>query len=357
MRLFVAGLLCAGLLLSQQQQPETELPDQIFRTGINVVVAPTVVTDHQGNYVSGLQPNDFRVLDNGKSQTITVDVSFVPISLVVAIQSNSSAEPVLGKIQKIGPLLRNLVVGEQGEVAILAFDHRIQMLQDFTSDTDKIEQAVKKLKPGSSTSAMIDSVVFASRMLRKRPKDHRRVLLLISETRDKGSSAKIREALTDLQFDDVSVYTVNINRVVTTLLAKPQPPRPDPYPPGGRPLPPGVPLTPSSAEQLYGSPANSANFIPLFVEIFKQAKSIFVDNPVEVFTKWTGGKERSFLTERDLEAAVSEIGAELHSEYLITYAPNNKEEAGYHELEISVPRYPGIQIRTRPGYWVAARFQ
>lgn len=349
-RPLIAGLLALGLAAPQ------EVPQEPFRTTVNVVVAPTVVTDRDGNYVNGLQPQDFRLADNDKLQNIKVDVSWVPISLVVAIQANASAEPVLPKIQKIAPLFRPMVVGDQGEVAIVAFDHRIQLLQDFTNDTDKLEAALKKIKPGSSSSRMVDAVVESSRMLRHRPTDRRRILLLISETRDLGSAAKIRQALTDIQFDNVIVYSVNINRLIGTLLAKPQPPRPDSIPYTARPLPAGVPPTPQAAAQVTSNPSNSGNVIPVIVELFKQVKAIFVDNPVEAFTKWSGGRERSFVTERDLENAIIAIGNELHSEYLITYTPSNKEEGGYHEIAVSVVTRSDVKVRTRPGYWVASRF-
>ena len=161
--------------------------------------------------------------------------------------------------------------------------------------------------------------------------------------------------MTDLQFDNVTVYTVNINRVVTTLMAKEQAPRPSPIPATAQPLPAGVPPLPDYANQVYGNPKNSGNVIPAFVEIFKQVKGIFVDNPVEVYTKFTGGRETSFVSQRDLENAVAKIGDELHSEYLLTYTPNNKEEGGFHEIAVTVNR-PEVRIRTRPGYWVASQF-
>jgi hypothetical protein len=61
------------------------------------------------------------------------------------------------------------------------------------------------------------------------------------------------------------------------------------------------------------------------------------------------------VSQRDLERAINEIGTELHSQYLITYAPNNKEEGGFHEIVVSVTNHPEWQARTRPGYWVAAQ--
>ena len=48
---------------------------QPFRAGVDVVVAPTVVTNRDGSYINGLQPSDFRLTDNGKAQNIKVDVT------------------------------------------------------------------------------------------------------------------------------------------------------------------------------------------------------------------------------------------------------------------------------------------
>ena len=78
-------------------------------------------------------------------------------------------------------MFESMMAGDGGEVAIIAFDHRLQKLQDFTNDSTKLQDALKKLRPGSSSSRVTDAVEEASRMLRSRPKERRRVILLISE--------------------------------------------------------------------------------------------------------------------------------------------------------------------------------
>ncbi len=351
MRLHVLPIIALALAAAaQQEQPA-------FRTGVNVVVAPTVVTNRAGDYVNGLQSKDFQLTDNGKIQDIRVDVTYVPMSLVVAVQANAAAEPVLPKVQKIGSMLSAMVAGDQGEIALLGFDHRIQLLQDFTSDANKVEEGLKKLKPGSSSSRLTDAVVEATRMLSKRPPDRRRVLLLISETRDYGSEAKVREALTQIQLENVSVYTVNINRFVNAFLTKPEQPRYSPIPPEARGLPAGAPPTPDNARQMAPvTGINSGDVIPAVVEIFRQVKGVFVANPSEVFTRFSGGREESFVKQSDLERAIQNIGSELHSEYLISYTPSNRAEGGFHEIQVTIPEHPSAKIRTRPGYWVAAQY-
>jgi len=262
---------------------------------------------------------------------------------------------LLPQIRRIGSLIQGQVIGDQGEVALLAFDSRIRTLQEFTSDPDKITAAVKKIEPGSSQSRMIDAVEEGVRQLRTRPTNRRRVMLLISEVRDKSSEARVRETLMYAQLSNVSVYFVDISRMVTSIMAPADPGRPDNRPPAMTPLPSGVAATPNTVMQATGSEGGSAQFVPLMVEIFKDTKAIFVKNPAEVFTQGTGGEQFGFVRQRGLEDAMQHIGAELHSQYLISYNPNNKDEGGFHQISVRVLGDGNYQVRTRPGYWLGAQ--
>lgn len=317
---------------------------------VNVVIAPTTVLDKNGNYINGLGLEDFTLYDNGKAQRITADVSFEPLSIVIAVQASANLSEILPKIQRVGLLVDNNIVGENGEAAVLAFDHRLRVMQDFTSDPAKIQDAMKKITLGSTNSRMIDAVVESVRMLRKRPPDHRRVILLISEKRDKSSEGRLKEALTETQFANVSIYSLDISSLVASLTSRALPPPPSQIPPTAQHLPASGPQTPTTMDQLY----NGSNAVPLLVDIFKSVKSIFVDDTLDVFTRFTGGKEYSFVSQRDLEKVTSALGEELHSQYLLSYVPNNLNEGGFHDIRVVVNR-PGLEVRTRPGYWIAGR--
>ena len=143
-------------------------------------------------------------------------------------------------IRKIGSLCEQYVLGEDGEMAVMAFDHRIQTMTDFTSDADKVSAAFKQLKPGSSQSHLNDAAMEGVNRLRKRDKSRRRILLLISESRDAGCSMRVRDVLTEAEFQDVVVYTVEVSHLLTSLTSHPDPPRPSPIPPEARHLPVGV---------------------------------------------------------------------------------------------------------------------
>ena len=354
-RLFTSAAALA--LPAWAQKPGEKLPPEAeedlprFVTFTRQVIAPTTVTDRDGRYIAGLQPHEFRLVDRGKVQKITVESAVQPLSLVVCIQANNTVESVLPNIKKIGPLLEGAVLGEQGQASIVAFDHRVRVLQDWTRDSAAITKALDKINAGSTTSAMVDAVIEAARMLRNRPKDHRKVILLIAETRDKGSEGKTRQALLDLQFGNIVLFSLNINRLMTSLMTKQPPPRPPSVPSSARHVPAGGLSDPTSVNQYTGHYNGSVT--PLIVEAFRQVKSIFIDNHLEAFTKSTGGVERSFLSYKDLERVVMDIGEELQSQYMISYSPSNPDEGGYHEITVEVARV-GLKVRTRPGYWMAA---
>jgi VWFA-related protein len=329
------------------------IDEPIARAVTTNVVAPVLVTDRRGFIIDGLQPPQFHLFDNGKEQNIQVDVSFEPLSVVVAVETSSRVDAILQQVKHLGVLMGPVLLGGggQSEAAVLGFDSRLQVLQDFTADPDKLKATIDKIHSGASGSRMVDAVDRAVYMLRRRPQNSRRIVLLVSETRDQGSEGRLREALIDAQLSNVQVYTVNITQLATRLTEKPQAPRPDPVDVTARNMPMGIPSTPTTAAQNYGV-QNEAQFAPLLKEIYIDAKGLFVDNPAQVFTKGTGGAEYSFLKQKGLEDAVQRISQEIRSEYLISYRPNNMEEGGFHEITVTLDR-PDLVPKTRPGYWVA----
>ena len=344
----------AGVLVAALTVVAVWAQDDVIRVTTLNVVAPTVVKDRNGNFLNGLDVKDFILRDNGKAQDIRLDQTYVPISLVLVIQRSAATEPVLPTVQKIGSMIAPMIIGDRGEAAIVTFDHRIELKQDFTNDTEKFKKALENLKPGSQTRAMSDAVLYAARMLKKRPKDQRRVIVLISETQESGSTAHVKDALLEVEFNNILVYSINMSRIMNKIMAKPGYPRPDPVPPSARPLPPGVANNPTTQAQMGIMSGSFGNVIPLFQEVFTAGKAIFISNPQEIYTKYSGGSEFSFLTLRGFEGAVQKLGEELQSQYLLSYSPSTKLDGGWHAIEVEVRR-GDASVKTRGGYWMAAR--
>jgi len=231
---------------------------------------------------------------------------------------------------------------------VLAFDHRVQTLTGFTSNQDEIKAAFDKLKPGSTLNHLNDAAMTGVRMLKNRGKERKKILLLISEPRDQGSSVTVRDVLTAQEFADVVVYTVNMSHWLNQLTTKAEPNRPNPVAPEFRPpLPMGTIRTGTTDAQ-----NNMGNYVPAIREIYTAVKGIFIPNALEVYTKETGGREHEFASMSGLEEAIAQIGSEIHSQYMLTYLPSNGNEGGYHDIIVKVAK-ADVEVRTRGGYWIA----
>ena len=323
-----------------------------FTSRTKLVLAPTTVIDKKSHsFVNGLSVANFQLFDNDKAQKISSDLIVSPVSLVVVIQANSDVEPVLPKLKRTGILLHSLITGETGDVAVLAFDHRIQKIQDFTNDPDKLDDAMMKIKAGSSSARLIDSVVEATHMLTRHTMNNanRRVILLISQDRDKGSYAKIDETVKGLEFNSIQIYAVNVGKYFSALMREPEDPRPyfGGLPPTAMPNPRGQVSSGTEVVQNYGN----GDWTPLAPQIWRTVRDIFKKTPEEAFTQFTGGTSYTFeARSRTLEEAISAIGNEIHSQYILSYAPNDSTEPGFHTIKVTVDK-PGYEVRTRVGYY------
>jgi VWFA-related protein len=328
----VIRTLLVCVLAAQEPQPD-------FVATYNFVTAPVTVRDSRGRIVNGLTEQDFQLFDKGVPQKVTEDEVSHPISMVVAVQASGNMEKLLPGIRKLGNLINQFVLGENGELAVLAFDHRIQTMTGFTSDPDQISSAFKNVKSGSGSSHLNDAAMNAIHLLRTRPRERRRILLLIAETHDYGSEVTQRDVSIEAGFADVVIYSVGVSSFLASLTSKTEPPRPNPIPPEARMLPAGVigTLTTDSQGQM-------GNLVPI--------KDTFKANLNAVYARITGGREYSYLTQRGLEQAIVDLGEEIHSQYLLTYLPSNREEIGDHDIEVKVSK-PGMVVRTRTSYSIA----
>lgn len=313
-----AVLLCLAGFVLLAQTPT-------LRTTVRLVVAPTTVMDRSGSYVSGLGERDFRLYDNGKLRDIRVDVTYIPISLVIAVQSSSFSAEALNKVRRIGSMIEPLVTGERGEVAVTAFDSEVRVLQEFTSNFDDVQKALGRLGPGDEGAKMIDAVAESVRLLAACPPERRRVLLVFGETRDRSSKLKLEDVITGAEQENVTIYPVTYSAYLTSFGSKP-----------GTTPPPNC--------------CAGVNIIAVLREIGRLAKT----NTTEALSTYTGGRHLSFARQKSLEQSVARIGEELHSQYLLSFQAGPDEDAVFHSIEVRLPDRPELSVRTRPGYWMTA---
>ncbi|MGH9666498.1 MAG: VWA domain-containing protein [Bryobacteraceae bacterium] len=316
--LCACAVVAAAALLAQ---------DSTIRTSVPLVLAPTTVTDKKGRYVNDLGDGDFLVYDQGRLQKTQVDYAdsaLIPISLVVAVQASDVSAAALAKINKVGSMVRPLLTGERGEAAVIAFDDRVRVIERFTSDAGVIADAFRKLKPGARLKGRtLDAVENGVKMLAARPENRRRVMIVIGESRDRGSTSTLADALMRAQKESVAIYPATYSAYKTPFTTK------------ASDLPP---------------PPTDSNWLTIFTELGRLGKT----NTAEALAEATGGTRLSFTTLHGLEQVIEHLGEEIHSQYLLSFTPVSPEP-GFHTIEVKIRDRPELIVRTRPGYWPSSR--
>jgi VWFA-related protein len=297
-----------------------------IRTDVPLVVLPVTVTDSRGKTIDGLTVADFVVLDNGKPRQAQVDSSDAltsPVALAAVLQTSDISAAVLAKLRKIGGMIQETLSGDRGEAAVVGFSSEAKVLQDFTRDADKIEDAFRTLRGSGNTSGcMLDGLDLALNLLGERPRNPRREILLVSESRDRGSKAKLQDVVERAQRLNVTIYSLSYSVYTTAFTSKPSD-------------------TPQST--------SGTGLIGLITEPARLAKT----NTVEALTAATGGRHLAFTRQAGLEEDVMKVSKEIHSRYLVSFTPPHEMEPSFHAVEIQIRDRPDAVVRTRPGYWTA----
>jgi VWFA-related protein len=370
--LLLAALLAdAGALRAQAPegpmpprpgQPVQQVPPNAqakLKVQVALVNMPVTVRNAKGDMVNDLDAKDFRITDNGVEQKIShFDLGGDPISLVILIETSSRIEPLLPGMRKTGILFTQTVMGPEGEAAVVGFNDAVDKLQDFTSDGDAIENVVANLRTGTSGSRLYDAMAVGVDMLSGRMPQptadrpgRRRVMLVMSETVDAGSEAKLGEVLRKAQLANVTIYSVGLSTTRSELKGKPRDNQPTPIAPPGimtLPAPPGTVQTPAGQDI---ASASGVDLLGLAIWAVQHADNKVKDHAMEVACVATGGMHLSTYKDRTIEKVIDEIGGELHSQYTISYAPSDSDAIGYHEIKVDVDR-KNLKVRTRPGYYV-----
>jgi len=363
----VACFLAAVSLAAQSPsgpiapQPGTAVqqPPPLPKIGVRVALVNTPVTvrDSKGQMVNTLDAKDFRVTDNGVQQKIThFDMGGDPLSLVILVETSSRVAPLLPQMRKTGILLTQTVMGSSGEAAVVGFNDSVDKLLDFTSNQDRIENTFTRLQAGTSGSKLYDAMAVGVEMLSGQPQPtadkpgRRRVMLILSEATDVGSDTRFGEALRQAQLSNVTIYSVGLSTTRAELQAAPRDTTPHPTPPGtfGLPPMPGTVQTPTTEDARYGS----GDLTQAIIWAVQHVKDKMTENPLELATAGTGGVHLATYKDRSIEKAIDEIGGELHSQYSVSYAPTGTNDAGYHEIKVTVAG-KGLKVRARPGYYLA----
>ena len=285
---------------------------QVFRAGSEAVRVFVTVTDRDGRLVTTLERDDFEARDDGKPQPLTqFDKSAQPIRLIVMLDVSGSMEGNLPLLRAASAeLFKKLLPADVAKVG--SFGHDVQISPVFTRDTGELLAALpSRILPDALTPlwAALEQATGAF----DDANDTRKVILVLSDGKDSGPlDFRHRSSQADVidraRAEDVMIYAIGLRSRPRT---------------GG---PPGI--GPG------GLQAMMVDNLP--------------DPGLARVAEESGGGYTEIRFGQDLGAAFAGVADELHTQYLLAFAPP-KRDGKVHKIDVKVAR-SGLKPRARKSY-------
>lgn len=194
-----------------EKKPERIIPNETLTisTATNLVNVEVAVLDQDGNRISTLTRNNFKIYDDGVPQTVSnFGASEAPTTtcMLIEISKRSTRHPNLALeyaykyIQFIRP---------NDSTAAIFFDMNPEILTDFTEDPSQVRAALDMLRiPGLSEINLYDA--FAFTLDHMKDINGRKAILAICTGYDTFSKLTYDQMLKVARSSDTPIYAVNI---------------------------------------------------------------------------------------------------------------------------------------------------
>src|SRR5208282_132927 len=200
----------------QSVSPQSVSPNAAGRSTIfartELVVLPVSVTDANGNFISGLSAQDFRVYEDGRLQKVTsFQEGDTPVTVGLIVDHSRSMGPKLPEVaaavsafaQSSNPQDEMFVVDFNDDVSVELMDGKA-----FTNDSKELARAVSSVQARGRT-ALYDAVAEGLTHLQLGHWD-KRALIIVSDGGDNASQQKYSQVLALAQRSQVVVYSVGL---------------------------------------------------------------------------------------------------------------------------------------------------
>jgi VWFA-related protein len=312
---------------------------------VNLVLVPVMVTDADGRLIAGLQPRDFNVLENGTPQKLKFFTSDpFPLSAALIIDTGMP-NVALKKVQDTLSALQG-AFSQFDEVGVYTYSTRVGKVTDFTSASKELTVALNEVKaysgenngppvtsgplgpqgpminglpidtpttpvitPPKEAHVLNDAVVTAARDLAKRGRDRRKIIFIVSDGRELGSTASYADTLKVLLTQNITVYAVGVEGAAIPVYDRLQ-----------------------------------------RIHLPKSTKAMGYSDILPKYVNATGGGTvHGELTQADIERAYTQAIGDARNQYTLGYT-SKWGVGGYREIEVQVRR-KGLKVYAKRGYY------
>jgi Ca-activated chloride channel family protein len=266
-------------------------PENLEEMDVDLVELYVSVTDSSGRFLKDLESKDFKVLEDGKPQTLTrfeVVESF-PITLGFLIDSSASMADSLGESQRAAEQLLAHLMTPRDRAFAVGFSQFPYVVITPTDDSEGVAQALEGIKAMGRT-ALYDALITG--LFYFRNTQGQRAMILLTDGDDTASTSSWEQALEYTRRSGVVVYPIGLGVGVLSVSAR---------------------------------------------------------SKLEALAEATGG--RVFFIQRadELGGVYSQIEEELRSRYYLTFNSNRKADVtGFRPVEVQVRKG---KARTVRGYY------
>jgi VWFA-related protein len=280
---------------SKKDVPDPNAPK--FKSEAAVVTFDAAVIDSKGQFIPGIPPAAFRVLEDNVPQKVDkVEPGQAPMTVALVIEFS-------GKFQRLyGPTWYQTLQLSWGfastlkpddYMAVIAYDIKPEILCDFTNNHQQIQEALGRLTiPAWQEANLFDALTdTADRMSGV---EGRKAILVLTSGIDTFSHITFDKARKSLAESGVPIYAISLMQFLRTI-----------------------------ADQSMG---------PIARMDFLQA-----DNELRTFAKETGGRAFFPRFEGEYGGIFQDIQQALRNEYVISYSPSNKAHDGaFRKLKVEL---------------------
>jgi VWFA-related protein len=291
------------------------MPDYSIHVDVPVVTVPVMVTTKNGQFISNLKKENFRVYEDGTQQEIhDFKIEDAPITAVLLVEFASTNYPLEVEALRASYAFAGTLKKDDW-VAVISYDMKSDILVDFTQDKNAINQALNGLRmPGFSEtwefSALYDTIDRMERI------EGHKYLILVSTGIDTGLRITLDQIEKKVKTShDITIFTISIGWLLREYC------------------------------ETHGCTAGSHGMASLGVSPIDYLQA---DNEMQTFARLTGGRFYQPRFDGDFPDVFKDIGQDIRNQYTIVYHPTNaKLDGTYRKLKVEVVAADGGPLKIK----------
>ena len=285
------------------------MPDYSIRVNAPLVNVDVLVTTKSGQFVPGLKKENFRLAEDGASQTISnFTVSKAPITAVLLVEYAATRYTFMLEALEASYAFANTLQKDDW-IAVAYYDMQPHILVDFTQDKRAVYGALNQLRiPGFSETNLFDALYDTLDRLDRI--EGKKYIILVTTGYDSFSKLtldKITKKVKDTK--DVTIFPISVGQIL----------------------------------RIMGGAGNRSAGIHASEMDYLQA-----DNELRTFAALTGGRAYFPRFQGEYGEDFRDIGDDIRNQYSITYRPtNDKLDGTYRKLKVQVVAPDGGPLKVK----------